>query len=153
MDTTAIEDPAPTVDDTPRKRQDLVIAPISGHNPSLDHSASNEQDYPDSGMDDWDLDEIETSPFKETTTAIKRLAKLPPTTEYNYEVEGDNRLDDYSDYEVDDLDWDVLEHLPARDTKTKWDNTSRLPSSPTCEHKQTGSYAKINADVGTHCRT
>jgi len=81
VDMTAIEDPVPTVDYTPRKRQDLEIAPISGHEPSQDHSASNKQDYPDSEMDDWDWDEMEASPFKETTTAIKRLCSSDFTSD------------------------------------------------------------------------
>jgi len=79
---------------------------------------------------------MEACPYKETTTAIKRPAKLPSSTENNHEVEGGNKQDDYSDHEVDNLDWDVLEHPPDRDTKTKFDNTSRLPSSPTCEQRQ-----------------
>jgi len=62
-------------------------------------------------MDDGGWDEMEASPFKETTTAIKRPAKLPPPTENNHEVEGGNRQDD-SDHEVDNLDWEVLEHPP-----------------------------------------
>jgi len=103
---TAIEDPSPTEDYTPRKRQDLEIAPISGHEPGLDHSASNKQDYSDSEMDDWDWDEMEASHFKETTTAIKRPAKPPPSIENNHEVEGGNRQEEYSDYEVHNLDWD-----------------------------------------------
>ena len=41
VDMTVIEDPVPTVDHTPRKRQDQEIAPISGHERSQDHSASN----------------------------------------------------------------------------------------------------------------
>jgi len=56
-------------------------------------------------MDDWDWDEMEASSFKETTTALKQPAKLPPPTENNHEVEGGNRQDDYSDHEVDNLDW------------------------------------------------
>ena len=79
---------------------------------------------------------MEASPFKETTTAIKRPAKLPPPTENNHEVEGGNRQDDYSDHEVDNLDWEVLEQPPDSDAKTKLDNTSRLPSSLTCEQRQ-----------------
>jgi len=73
-------------------------------------SEVQKQDYPDSEMNDWDWDEMEASLFKETTTAIKRPAKLPPPTENNHEVEGGNRQDDYSDHEVDNLDWEVLEH-------------------------------------------
>jgi len=99
-------------------------------------SEVQKQDYPDLEMDDWDWDEMETSPFKETTTAIKRPAKLPPPTENNREVEGDNRQDDYSDHEVDSLNWEVVEHPPDTDTKTKLENTSRLPSSLTCEQRQ-----------------
>ena len=121
---------------TPRKRQDLEIAPISGHEPSQDHSGSNKQDYPDSEMDGWDWDEMEASSFKETTTTIKRPVKLPPQTGNNHEVEGGNRQNEYSDHEVDNLDWDVLEHPPDRDTKTKLDNTNQLPSSQTCEQRQ-----------------
>jgi len=77
---------------------------------------------------------MDASPFKETTTAIKRPAKLPPPTENNHEVEGGNRQDDYSDHEMDNLDWDVLEHPPDRDTKTKLDNTSQLPSEQRQAH-------------------
>jgi len=135
-DMTNIEDPVPTVDYTSRKMQDLEIAPISCHESNQDRSARDKQDYPDSEMDDWDWDEMEASPFKETTTAIKRPVKTPPPTENNHEVEGGNMKDDYSDHEVDNLDWDVLEHPPDRDTETKLDNTSRLPSGPTCEQRQ-----------------
>ena len=35
-------------------------------------SEVQKQDYPESEMDEWDWDEMEASPFKETTTAIKR---------------------------------------------------------------------------------
>ena len=49
-------------------------------------------------MDDGGWDEMEASPFKETTTAIKQPAKLPPPTENNHEVEGGNRQDDYSEW-------------------------------------------------------
>ena len=99
-------------------------------------SEVQKQDYPDSEMDEWDWDEMEASPFKETTTAIKRPVLLPPPTENNHEVEGGNRQDDYCDHEVDNLDWEVLEHPPDTDTKTKLDRTSRLPSSLTCEQRQ-----------------
>ena len=58
-------------------------------------NAKQKQDYPDSEMDEWDWDEMEASPFKETTTAIKQPAKLPPPTENNHEVERGNRQDDY----------------------------------------------------------
>jgi len=40
-------------------------------------SEVEKQDYPDSEMDEWDWDETEASPFKETTTAIKQPATLP----------------------------------------------------------------------------
>jgi len=82
-------------------------------------SEVQKQDYPDSEIDDWDWDEIEASPFKETTTAIKRPAKLLPPTENNHEVKGGNRQDDYSDHEVDNLDWEVLQHPQDTDTKPK----------------------------------
>jgi len=91
---------------------------------------------PDLEMNEWGWDEMEASPFKDTTTAIKRPVILPPPTENNHEVEGGNRQDDYSDDEVDNLDWVVLEHPPDTDAKTKLDNTSRLPSSLTCEQRQ-----------------
>jgi len=61
-DMTTIENPAPTVDYTPRKIQDIEIAPISCHESSQDCSARDMQDYPESEMDDWDWDELEASP-------------------------------------------------------------------------------------------
>jgi len=103
-DMTTIEDPVPTAHYTPRKMQDLEIAPISWHESSQDRSARDKQDYTESEMDDWDWDELEASPFKETTTATKRPVKTPPPTESNHEVEGDNMKDDYFDHEVDNLD-------------------------------------------------
>jgi len=69
VDMTVIDDTVLTVDHTPRERQDLETP---GHEPNQDHSASNKQDYPESEMDDWDWDEMEASPFKGTTTSIKR---------------------------------------------------------------------------------
>jgi len=103
-DMTTIEDPVPTAHYTPRKMQDLEIAPISWHESSQDRSARDKQDYTESEMDDWDWDELEASAFKETTTATKRPVKTPPPTESNHEVEGDNMKDDYFDHEVDNLD-------------------------------------------------
>ena len=132
-DMITIKDPVPTVDYTPKKMQDLEIAPISCHKSSQDRSARDMQYYPESQMDDWDWNELEASPFKETTTTTKRSEKMPPPTE---EVEGGNTEDDYFDHEVDNLDWDVLEHPPDRDTKNKYENTSPLPSSPTCKQRQ-----------------
>ena len=116
--------------------QDLEIAPISRHEFSQDRSARDMQGYPESEMDDWDWDELEASPFKETTTATKRPVKTPPPTENSHEVEGGNIEDDDFDQEVDNLDWDVLEHPPDRDTTTEFDNTSPLPSSNTCKQRQ-----------------
>ena len=66
------------------------------------------------------------SPFKETTTAIKRPVLLPPPTGNNHEVEGGNRQDDYSDHEVDNLDWEVLEHPPDTDAKTRENERENL---------------------------
>ena len=51
-------------------------------------------------MDDWDWDEMEASPFKETTTTIKQPVKTPLPTENNHDVEGGNMKDDYFDHEV-----------------------------------------------------
>jgi len=82
-------------------------------------SEVQKQDYPDSEMDEWDWDEMEAFPFKETTTAIKRPVILPPPTENNHEVEGGNRQDVYSEHEVDDLDWEVLEHPPGHRRKNQ----------------------------------
>jgi len=56
-------------------------------------SEVQKQDYPNSEMVEWDWDEMEASPFKETTTAIKQPVILPPPTENNHEVEGGNRQD------------------------------------------------------------
>ena len=82
-------------------------------------SEVQKQDCPDSERDEGDWDEMEASPFKETTTAIKWPAKLPPPTENNHEIEGGNRQNDYSDHEVDNLDWEVLEQPPDSDAKNQ----------------------------------
>ena len=39
------------------------------HEPNQDNFAGNKQEYPESEIDDWDWDELEASPFKETTTS------------------------------------------------------------------------------------
>jgi len=60
-DTTAIEGPVLTVEYAPRQRPDIENP---GHDPSQTHSAINNQDYPDSEMDDWEWDALEASPLK-----------------------------------------------------------------------------------------
>jgi len=114
-DTTATEGPVLTVEYAPRQRPDIEN---SGHDPSQTHSAINNQDYPDSEMDDWDWDALEASPLKGTTTATQPPTALPPPT-VNHEEEEGNWQDDLSYHEVDTMNWDVLEHPLDTKTKTK----------------------------------
>jgi len=131
------EDLVPTVDYTPRGMQDLAIAPIFRHESSQDRSARDAQDYPESEMADWDWDELEESPYKETTTITNQQEKTPLTTQKNHDEEGGNAEDNYFDREVDNLDWDALERSPDRDSTTECESTSPLPTSLTCEQRQT----------------
>ena len=136
-DMTTIKDPAPTADYTIGMIQDPEIAPILRNESRQERSARDIQDYPESEIDDWDWDDLEESPFMETTSTTTYLEKTPSPTENSHHEEGGNIEDDDFDHEVDNLDWDVLEHPPNRDTTTKYECTSPLPTSPTCEQRQT----------------
>jgi len=74
-DTTAVVDTVSTTGHSPRKKQDLVMM---HHEPIQDNLAGNKQEYPESEIDDWDWDELEASPSKETTTTTQPPTKLPP---------------------------------------------------------------------------
>jgi len=84
-------------------------------------------------MDDWDWNELESPPFKGTTSPIQLPTELLPPK--NQGAGGGIRQDDYPD-QVDTLDWEALEHPPDRNTKPKLDNTSRPPLNPACEQRQ-----------------
>jgi len=58
-DTTASVDTMLTPDHQPKKRQDPEELT---HESNQDNSAGSKQEYPDSEIDDWDWDELETSP-------------------------------------------------------------------------------------------
>ena len=105
--TTAIEGPVLKVEYAPRQRPDIENP---GHNPSQTHSAINNQDYPDSEMDDWDWDALEASPLKGTTTATQRPTALPPPTMNHEEEEGNDWQDDHSYHKMDTLNGEVLQH-------------------------------------------
>jgi len=79
-------------------------------------------------------DELESPPFKGTTSPIQLPTELLPSE--NQGAGGGIRQDDYPDQEVDTLDWEALEHPPDRNTKPKMDNTSRPPLNPACEQRQ-----------------
>jgi len=72
VDTTVVEDTAPTIGHLPSKRQDLDRG---NHEPIQDNLVGNKHQYPESEIDAWDWDELEASPYKETTHPTQ-----PPTT-------------------------------------------------------------------------
>jgi len=67
-DTTATVDTMLTSEHLPRKRQDPEELK---HESNQDNSAGSKQEYPESEIDDWDWDELESSPSKGTTTSIQ----------------------------------------------------------------------------------
>jgi len=77
---TTTEDPVPTADYTPTEIQGLEIAPTFHYEGSQDCSARDEEDYPESELDDLDWNDLEHSPFKVTITRINTQEKTlsPP---------------------------------------------------------------------------
>jgi len=98
-DTTAVVDTVSTTGHLPRKKQDLVMM---HHEPNQDNLAGNKQEYPESEIDDWDWDELEASPSKETTTSTQPPTKLPPLMINEGATRGPGHKD-YPDHETDTL--------------------------------------------------
>ena len=98
-DTTAVVNTVSTTGHLPRKKQDLVMM---HHEPNEDNLAGNKQEYPESEIDDWDWDELEASPSKETATSTQPPTKLPPLMIDEGAKRGPGHKD-FPDHETDTL--------------------------------------------------